>query len=127
MKRILTISLLVIHILGHTEFGQLIHLPKIFEHYRWHSHIDPSIGFVEFLSQHYFGDDGILADNTEDNSLPFKQLHQPVNSHVLMAQPLTSFKSIPSFTDCENILLPYSPSTLSGYILSVLQPPDLAI
>jgi hypothetical protein len=124
---LLTISLVAVHLFGNTEFGQLIHLPKIFEHYSWHHHLDPSVGFIKFISQHYFGDDGITSDNNDDNNLPFKQLHQPVASHIIIAQPLASFKSNVFFIDQKKIVFPDSSPTLAGHILTVHQPPDLAV
>lgn len=127
MRRYFAILLLAVQLMGYTEFGQLLSLPKIVEHYKWHHQLDPSIGFVTFLAQHYIGDDGMSSDNTEDNNLPFKQLHHPVTAQVIITQPLASFKSNQILIDLKRIAVPYSSPTLAGHLLTVHQPPDVAV
>ncbi|WP_158637284.1 hypothetical protein [Lacibacter cauensis] len=118
---------MAVQLLGYTEFGQLLSLPKMAEHYKWHHQLNPSIGFVTFLVQHYIGDDGMSSDNTEDNNLPFKHLHHPVTAQVIIPQPLASFKSNQFFVDLERIAVPYSSSTLAGHLYAIHQPPDVAV
>lgn len=127
MRRYFALFLLAVQLFGYTEFGQLLSLPKIVEHYKWHHQLDPSIGFVTFLLQHYIGDDGMSSDNTEDNNLPFKQLHHPVTAQVIIIQPLASFKSNQFFIDLKRIAVPYSSPTLAGHLLTVHQPPDVVV
>lgn len=127
MRRYFAISLLVVQLLGYTEFGQLLSLPKIVEHYKWHHHLDPSIGFVTFMIQHYIGDDGMSSDNKEDNNLPFKQLHHPVTAQVIITQVFASFKSNQIVSDLKKITVPYSSHTLAGHRFTIHQPPDVAV
>jgi hypothetical protein len=127
MRRFFAISLLAVQLLGYTEFGQLLSLPKIAEHYKWHHQLDPSIGFMQFIVQHYIGDDGMSSDNQEDNNLPFKQLHHPVTTQVIIAQTFASFKSNQIFIDLKKIAVPYFSQTLTGHRLTIHQPPDLAV
>lgn len=75
MKSLLTIPLMIIYLLGNTESGQLINLPKLLEHYKQDHYRDHKIGFIKFLAMHYCTDDGTSADDTEDDQLPFKQPH----------------------------------------------------
>lgn len=127
MRRFFVIFLLAVQLLGYTEFGQLLSLPKIVEHYKWHHQLDPSVGFVTFLVQHYIGDDGMSSDNTEDNNLPFKQLHHPVTAQVIITQSFASFKSNQPVIDRKRIAVPYSSPTLAGHLLTVHQPPDFTV
>lgn len=127
MLRFIGISLLAVQLLGNTEFGQLLNLPKMVEHYKWHHQLDPSIGFVKFIVQHYISDDGMNTDNKEDNNLPFKQLHRPVSSLVIFLQPIASFKSNEFITDLNRIVVPITSQTLAGHILTLHQPPDVAV
>jgi hypothetical protein len=127
MRRFFAIFLLAVQLLGYTEFGQLLSLPKIVEHYKWHHQLDPSVGFVTFLVQHYIGDDGMSSDNTEDNNLPFKQLHHPVTAQVIITQSFASFKSNQPVIDRKRIAVPYSSPTLAGHLLTVHQPPDFTV
>lgn len=127
MRRLFAISMLAVQLLGYTEFGQLLSLPKIVEHYKWHHQLDPSISFVKFIVQHYIGDDGMSTDNTEDNNLPFKQLHQPVNVLVIITQPFTSFKSNEMISDPKKVVFPTASPTLAGHTHTLHQPPDVAV
>ena len=127
MRRYFALFLLAVQLFGYTEFGQLLSLPKIVEHYKWHHQLDPSIGFVTFLVQHYIGDDGMSSDNTEDNNLPFKQLHHPVTAQVINIQPHASFKSNQFLIDLKRIPVPKTSPTLAGHLLTVHQPPDVVV
>jgi len=71
--------MLLLHILGNTELCQLLSMHKIYQHYQLHLLMNPKEGFVDYISEHYVGDDGIAADDSMDHELPFKSLlHQSV-------------------------------------------------
>lgn len=124
MRKLFALSLLAVLFLSNTEFCELFKLPKIVKHYKWHHHLNPNIGFVQFLVQHYVGDDGMSSDNTEDNNLPFKQLHKPVAPSIIIVQSLASFKSNPLFTDLKKTAVPHSSAPLAGHLYTIHQPPD---
>ncbi|WP_157278683.1 hypothetical protein [Olivibacter sitiensis] len=64
-----------------TAFCQLFKLPILFEHYKEHKSKDDRIGFVDFLSMHYWGDDLDDDDDDRDMQLPFKKID--VHAHYL--------------------------------------------
>jgi hypothetical protein len=76
MKNLLSISLIIIYLLGNTEFGQLFNIPKLLDHYKQHHAADHKLCFTQFLVMHYCTDDGTTADDDQDSELPFKQIHQ---------------------------------------------------
>ena len=74
MRKALVISFVIIHLLGNTEFGQILRWPELFSHYFQHSQLNPEISFFEFITVHYAGDDGTDADNDIDSKLPCRDL-----------------------------------------------------
>lgn len=79
MRKPLLISMLLLHVLGNTELYQLLSVHKIYQHYQLHLLMNPREGFVEYISEHYIGDDGITTDDAMDHELPFKNLIHPSN------------------------------------------------
>ncbi|MFT3844666.1 MAG: hypothetical protein QM725_06415 [Lacibacter sp.] len=124
MRKIATILFVLVYLLGNTEVGQLINLPGLVKHYKFHHQIDKKLGFADFLLNHYIDDDGISTDNRDDNQLPFRQLHKPF-SLVLMEIPVYAsfFSNIsPNVPLKTNLVSEYYP--LSGFHNKILQPPD---
>jgi hypothetical protein len=79
MRQFLAISFLMIYLLGNTEFGQVLKLPKLWGHYHQHKKTDSHISFIQFLQMHYIGDDGTSSDNNDDMQLP---CHNILNSCI---------------------------------------------
>lgn len=60
-----------IHLLGNTEAGELLKIPRLITHYQQHRCNDSRIGFADFIIMHYInGDDGTHTDDWQDNQLP---------------------------------------------------------
>jgi hypothetical protein len=76
MRNLISISLLIIYLLGNTEFGQVFNLPALLQHYEKDHTANNKVNFAAFLVMHYCTDDGTTADDGEDSKLPFKQIHQ---------------------------------------------------
>ncbi len=101
MRHFITISLLAVHLLGNTELGQIVRLPKLIMHYYQHKNANPDLSFSSFVTMHYGGDDGNYDDNADDDQLPFHQT-QNANFHFTATlHPQVSFKSkiIPTSKD----------------------------
>ena len=125
MRKILIIGLIVVHLLAHTEAGQLFKLPNLLSHFFQHHRQNPSINFMDFIAMHYGGDDGTNADDDMDRKLPCHN----VNSNTLSAVYPSPENDIPSFTIDINILTEYGSRVLTGspskYVSLIPHPPRL--
>lgn len=74
MQKILAIALIIVHLFGNTELGQVFKLPKLFSHYFQHHRQNPDINFLDFIAMHYGGDDGTTADDDIDSQLPYHNI-----------------------------------------------------
>lgn len=77
VKKILFITLLSIHLIGNTDFVQLIRLPMLLVHYQNHLKENNRLDLIYFLSSHYSSEgDGISSDDKEEKEMPFMQNNQ---------------------------------------------------
>jgi hypothetical protein len=125
MRKILTITLISIHLTGNTEVGQLFRLPQLVAHFFQHHRQDPSINFFDFIAMHYAGDDGTMADDDFDNQLP---CHNPShNTIAIVYSPMV--KAMPSVEISGTTTKVYNSQLLTGvsskHVLLILQPPRL--
>lgn len=123
MRRWVVISLLALHILGNTEMCQLISVPRIFEHFHLHQLMNPKTGFMEFIAEHYFGDDGIRSDDFKDRELPFMHFSNQT-SLVATTPPQASSLHRPGTAIDKLQKLPVDISFfMPGYKGALLRPP----
>ncbi len=124
MIKITTIFFLSVYLLGNTEVGQLINLPSLVKHYRFHHQIDKRIDLMSFLVKHYCTNDGISGDDKDDNQLPFRQLHNPF-SMLLMEMPVNAsfYSNIIIAEPSKNTHFKKS-DLLTGFYNLLLQPPE---
>jgi hypothetical protein len=122
MRVSLIIVLMVVHLFGNTELGQLLRLPKLVSHYFQHRELNPTVTFMDFLVMHYGGDDGTSADDDSDSQLPYHH----VDSHCLFGTfyPLAQYGF--SLKPVEDIPV-YGSQLISGnpskHVSLLLQPP----
>lgn len=77
VKKILFITLLSVHLLGNTDFIQLIRLPMLLVHYQNHLKENNRLDLIYFLNSHYSSEgDGISSDDKEEKEMPFMQNNQ---------------------------------------------------
>lgn len=72
MKRIAGIFLLSIYMLSFAEFHNLLKVPVLFEHFREHRQLEPSISFFSFIKLHYLDPIVVDDDYQRDQQLPFR-------------------------------------------------------
>ena len=91
MRKKLAILLISLHLLGNTEAGQVFKLPQLLEHYAQHKKQNHSLGFIDFFTMHYGGDDGTHADDDQDQQLPCHNMHHisatVIYSPMIKAEP----------------------------------------
>lgn len=128
MRKPIVIALLTLHLFGNTELPALFRLPNLIQHYFQHHRQNPDLGFFEFLTDHYGGNDGTHADDAEDNKLP---MHHQEDTHSLAV----AFSPMVMTTPDELLPLVYYPIHHEGrlcndifpkHVLTILQPPRFA-
>ena len=72
MKRLLSIFFLSIYLFSATVFSELLKVPILLEHYKEHKSQNSSLGFLNYLYQHYASNFIIDKDFQKDAKLPFK-------------------------------------------------------
>ncbi|ULQ51287.1 hypothetical protein [Flavihumibacter fluvii] len=123
MQKILIISLLSIHLIGNTEFNQVLHIPVLAAHYIHHLQSGDTKSFPDFVSEHYGKGDNDPSDNQEEKNLPFMQVHQHAFSVAVIPIPeiITTITIIdkiqPKGKKIISFILPV------GFFGSILKPP----
>lgn len=126
MRKNLAIILLGIHLIGNTELGQLFKLPRLIHHFFQHQHLNPHLGFFEFIAMHYAGDDGTKADDDFDKQLP---CHNTDHSTISIAySPMTKETTVveKSFFVQNEYCDRLKQGISSKHVLLILQPPKAA-
>jgi hypothetical protein len=72
MRRLLTIILFFIYLIGSTEAYQLLKVPRLVVHFIKHCKEDPTTTIQSFLALHYQEETVYDADWQQDMQLPFK-------------------------------------------------------
>lgn len=100
-------------------------MPKIFEHYRLHQLMNPKVGFMDYISEHYMGDDGIESDDAQDRELPFKNNLRQGFLHAIV--PPVIFYTITRFYSPGDTVFPTGipEPVISPYKHSLLRPPRI--
>lgn len=96
MTKALTICLLFIFSVTHTELGQLLKIPFLFEHYSKYHQQNHALSLIGFLKDHY-SKDHQDHDQNEDSKLPFlSSIPQPSIIAIVpsTALPQKLFKSV---------------------------------
>ena len=80
--------LLFLFILHDSAFNQLLKLPALVTHFKYHNELNPQLTFVDFLNLHYHLDDDGDNDQELDKQLPYKQVdaHSLQQAYVPLAK-----------------------------------------
>ncbi|HLO79615.1 MAG TPA: hypothetical protein VK166_01580 [Chitinophagaceae bacterium] len=76
MRKIILYIPLIIVLMNTASAGQLSKIPVLFSHFLEHHKLNNHIGFLDFLSMHYWGEDLNDKDQDRDMQLPFKSSSQ---------------------------------------------------
>lgn len=82
LKRICLYIVSLVLVLYTTPLYQLCKIPVLISHYQEHHERDSAIGFLDFLSMHYWGTDIDDDDDDRDRQLPFKEFTGFSNTHL---------------------------------------------
>lgn len=124
MKRILSISFLVLYLLTTTEFYQLFKLNSFVEHFQEHKAKNGTISVLEFLNIHYGHANVNDEDHDQDMKLPFKSCSNDFSSIQMITHTIEHFVPLSCFAyytsktyvSTESFLIP-------SYLSAIWQPP----
>jgi hypothetical protein len=125
MRNCLLILIAATHLLGNTELGELLKIPRLISHYQQHRCNDSSVGFIDFIVMHYVnGDDGTSADNREDEQLPCHNSKQQ-HSFAQTLSPTSRLYDINLNHQVQPTVFgaKQQEGFLSGHVSLILQPP----
>ena len=128
MKKLTTISFLVIFLCANTEIHQLLKLPSLIHHFLEHKVEEPNASIIAFLRDHYMeGHSQSSKDKKEHEKLPFKTA-DCTTAHTLLAfdsQKTYSFR--PTNTFSVQVKVVYNEIIYSAAILNkIWQPPQIS-
>ena len=120
MKRLLSISLLLLYINSYTEFHEALRLPILLEHYAEHKQLVKDMSFSEFLTMHYKTD---VSHDDQDSRLPFKDIHHSFTVPViaLPIQKIVLEETIP-LTEISHSSI-YTEAYIASHLSVIFQPP----
>ncbi|WP_229249003.1 hypothetical protein [Dyadobacter sandarakinus] len=78
-------------ILDATSLCELLKVPALIKHFVEHKSINREIGFIDFLSMHYWGKDIDDNDDEKDGRLPFKKVEVHHHTNQLFIPSLEHF------------------------------------
>ncbi|MBE9463262.1 hypothetical protein ACFP1I_28265 [Dyadobacter subterraneus] len=127
MKKLISISFLMIYLLSTSELVELVKLPVLLHHFQQHKKWDSSITFFEFLTAHYAESITDNADYDLDKKLPFKTNTDHTSGNIWIAPMAVIqsyiFKINPSFF-LQKQVFTYKDGALLSFVLSnIWQPP----
>ena len=102
MRRFAIGMLALAYMLVSSEMHELLRLPVLIAHYAEHTGENPSLGFLEFVGDHYLGQDENNA-GTDHESLPFHDAGHhmiPLLSDKWHADAPVLTVSLPEATAC---------------------------
>jgi len=127
VKRIITLSLILLQLFTTTEMGELFKLPVLIQHYFEHDEKDDDhLTFFAFIREHYAEMHAAATQNHSDQhkKLPFKVMDCGFFSSITATVPLTYFASeFPVINYSTIITTKNNPSTYFHYLANIWQPP----
>ncbi len=125
MRTLILISFSAFYLLVVADGMELLKIDKMIEHYRYHRITSPHTSFLQFIAQHYAGDDGVKGDAVADSQLPFCSSHQLYFMPFFLVVITTAAIGYFSFYPPANILNGYrAPYFLGGHLRMIFHPPD---
>lgn len=126
LRKILAISLLFLHLMGNTELCQIINIPNIFQHFQAHRQWNAGATFLDFISMHYMGNDGIDGDNSADHELPFMHFYHSTTQFATTPPSVCSSLTVLKKVALVNFTVSNDDSHQPPFVGSLLRPPRMA-
>ncbi|UUC44056.1 hypothetical protein [Flavobacterium cerinum] len=104
---------------------QLFKVPVLFQHFEEHQAHNGSLGFVDFLAMHYWGDDINDSDDDRDMQLPFKKVDHHVPNLVFIPNRITYTSSVCIVPDTSRLKITYNNELHSNPHLGALFRPPI--
>ena len=120
MKNQVTILLISIHLLAHTDISQLLKFPELIRHYHHHHSRNSSLSFIDFLAMHYGNSTDHGKEGRDDMKLPFKAVEFHLIAHATVVPRIFAFSQpcieLPQGFIC-NFESNFKSVTHTGYLL----------
>jgi len=99
-------------------------LPALTSHFLEHKANSSHLSFVEFLMMHYTGHDHNDQDQDKDMQLPFKDMHQSLQTmHIWSIQQVTNPFDLIIHSQRSSLMIADDDSEYSHFTSSIWQPP----
>jgi hypothetical protein len=128
LKKLISISFVILFLCTNTEIGQLLKIPVLVHHYVEHNHKEKAITFSAFLNEHYFASKSHPDNSKHDHqNLPFKTCNSHSISTFLAFGELNPFleQTVNSITT-SNAVPFYHQHYTSNLFGAIWQPPKLS-
>lgn len=124
MRRFIPILLLLFVTISATDIIQFMKLPALTSHFLEHKANSSHLSFVEFLMMHYTGHDHNDQDQEKDMRLPFKDMHQSLQTvQFLSIQQANNPFDIIIHSQRSAFMIADEDSEYSHFTPSIWQPP----
>lgn len=128
VRKFVAISILIVFLLGKSEFFQLLRISTLIEHYLEHSSQDSEMNLFKFIAIHYAHHLTIDEDYDKDMKLPFKSNVSLISSDFLELPTVYYVKEILAIATIEkNDIIAYKNNfKYANHLSKIWQPPRLA-
>lgn len=130
LRKLISISCILLYLSATTEIYQLSKVPVLFEHYRAHKLADAHLTLWSFLYEHYANSSVNDPDYIADMQLPFKSHNECVACNISTIRCVQQLQEdILHFTLAEPAGTEYQlykqSHLLSAYLANIWQPPKI--
>ena len=101
----------------------MFRLPALVSHYLEHRGLNGQIGFLDFLSMHYWGKDVNDQDQDKDNQLPFKSVDYPIGFVLALPVSKTIFPGTQAYNLVVHQPVYQEPNCSNPALASLFRPP----
>jgi hypothetical protein len=128
LRKVISISLLLIFLSANTELHQLLRIPSLLQHFIEHKQTDSTISFISFCKKHYTEENEAHATNHHDKheKLPFKSHDCNVAHHApIFAEPIAFQFEFPISISYQDKMVTSEYHYLSTELSNIWQPPKI--
>jgi hypothetical protein len=126
LKKIISISFIIIFLFANTEIGEILKLPNLIHHYIEHEESNNDISFVDFLNIHYNKNTNHSDNKHDHQNLPFKTVCSHSVNTIIAFENQTFFSFRKIILIPSKIKIPFCQQFYSSFAFAnIWQPPKL--
>ena len=108
-----------------TELPELLKMPLLLQHYYMHLSEGRSDNFLGFLNEHYIHGDGDEQDRSQDEELPFKNIHVEHLTSTYILDHTPGIKA-PEYNISQKPFISANSFVKSNLLDGIFRPPRIA-